>query len=210
MPDGKFPCGKKGVAVLPQRPRPTRRLLSPILAGLMVLCITFPTPSAAQEIRGNARVISGNQITVGKRTVRLFGMAAPGLDDVCTIGDVKMRCGIVAWSELIKLADGQYLSCDIEKVTASKAAATESAKSEEKPANAAAGEPAAPSGPAMKFATCYIGETDLNEALVRSGWAKVVLSQTDRYQVDETDARESKRGLWSSSTKSKRKKRKKR
>lgn len=176
----------------------------------MALCPTISAPAAAQEIRGNAKVISGNQITVGKRTVRLFGMAAPGLEDICTIGDVKMRCGIVAWSELIKLADGQYLSCDIEKVPAGKPAPVESAKPEEKPANAATADSATPSDPAMKYATCYIGETDLNEALVRSGWAKVVLSQTDRYQVDETDARESKRGLWANSTKSKKKNRKKR
>jgi endonuclease YncB( thermonuclease family) len=162
----------------------------------MVLCMTLTAPSVAQEIRGNAKVISGNQITVGKRTVRLFGIAAPGLEDICTIGDVKMRCGIVAWSELIKLADGQYLSCDIEKMPPDAPVAAEASKPEVKPA--------------MKYATCYIGETDLNEALVRSGWAKTVLSQTDRYQVDETDARESKRGLWAKSVKSKKKKRKKR
>lgn len=176
----------------------------------MVLCLTLPVPSVAQEIRGNAKVISGNQIIVGKRTVRLFGIAAPGLEDICTIGDVKMRCGIVAWSELIKLADGQYLSCDIEKMPPDKPVAAEAPKPEEKPVNASAADPATTSGPAMKYATCYIGETDLNEALVRSGWAKTMLSQTDRYQVDETDARESKRGLWAKSTKSKKKKRRKR
>ncbi len=176
----------------------------------MIFCLTLAAPSAAQEIRGNAKVISGNQIMVGKRTVRLFGMAAPGLEDICTIGDVKMRCGIVAWSELIKLADGQYLSCDIEKVPAKKSAAADSSKPSEGRTNAAAAEPTTPSGPALKYATCYIGETDLNEALVRSGWAKVVLSHTDRYQVDETDARESQRGLWASNGKSRKKSRKKR
>lgn len=176
----------------------------------MVFCLAHPTPSAAQEIRGTAKVISGNQITVGKRTVRLFGMAAPGLEDVCKIGDVKMRCGIVAWSELIKLADGQYLSCDIEKVPPDKSAAGDTAKPDEKPVAASTPVTAASAGPAVKYATCYIGETDLNEALVRSGWAKVVLSQTDRYQVDETDARESRRGLWASNGKSGKKSRKKR
>ncbi len=176
----------------------------------MVICLTLPVPSIAQEIRGTAKVITGNQITVGKRTVRLFGMAAPGLEDVCKIGDVKMRCGIVAWSELIKLADGQYLSCDIEKVPAGKPAAGDTAKPDEKPTAASTAVPAASAGPAVKYATCYIGETDLNEALVRSGWAKVVLSQTDRYQVDETDARESRRGLWASDGKSRKKSRKKR
>lgn len=176
----------------------------------MVLCLTLPVPSVAQEIRGNAKVVSGNQIIVGKRTVRLFGIAAPGLEDICTIRDVKMRCGIVAWSELIKLADGQYLSCDIEKLPPDKPVAAEPPKPEEKPVNAIAADSAMTSDPAMKYATCYIGETDLNEALVRSGWAKTVLSQTDRYQVDETDARESKRGLWANSAKSKKKRRKKR
>jgi len=196
--------------VVSQRLRPTRRSLSPVLAGGLIFCLTLAAPSTAQEIRGNAKVISGNQITVGKRTVRLFGMAAPGLEDICKIGDVKMRCGIVAWSELIKLADGQYLSCDIEKVPAEKPAATENSKPSEDGAKAVVAEPVPPSGPAVKYATCYIGETDLNEALVRSGWAKVVLSHTDRYQVDETDARESKRGLWASDGKSRKKSRKKR
>lgn len=126
------------------------------------------TAMAAEEIRGEAKVISGNELHVGKRAVRLFGITAPGLDDQCAVGGAKIRCGIVAWAELIKLADGRYISCDVES------------KSEE-----------------AIFATCYISEVDMNEALVRSGWAKTVLEQTDRYAVDETDAKESQRGLWS-------------
>ena len=123
---------------------------------------------AAEEIRGEATVISGNEIRMGKRAVRLFGITAPGLDDMCTVGDAKIRCGIVAWAELIKLADGRHISCDVETKNAE-----------------------------AIFATCYISEADLNEALVRSGWAKAVPEQTDRYVVDETDAKESRRGLWS-------------
>ncbi len=123
---------------------------------------------AAEEIRGEAKIISGNEIRVGKRAVRLFGIRAPGLDDLCAVGDAKIRCGVVAWAELIKLADGRHVSCDVESRT----------------------------GEAI-FATCYISEADLNEALVRSGWAKAAPDQTDRYAVDETDAKESQRGLWS-------------
>lgn len=123
---------------------------------------------AAEEIRGEAKVISGNEIHVGKRAVRLFGIAAPGLDDLCELGDAKIRCGIVSWAELIKLADGRYVSCDVETKDTQ-----------------------------AVFATCYLSETDLNEALVRSGWARAVQEQTDRYVVDETDAKESQRGLWS-------------
>jgi len=123
---------------------------------------------AAEEIRGEAKIVSGNEIQVGKHVVRLFGITAPALGDVCPLGDAKIRCGIVAWSELIKLADGRYVSCDVE----AKEGAT-------------------------VFATCYISETDLNEALVRLGWASAAPAQTDRYVVDENDAKESQRGLWS-------------
>ncbi|MEC7537992.1 MAG: thermonuclease family protein, partial [Pseudomonadota bacterium] len=82
--------------------------------------------------------------------------------------EAKMKCGVVAWSELIRLADGWHVSCDIEL----------------KKKN----------GP--DFASCYVGERDVNEGMVRSGWAKAVRQQTDRYVVDEDDAKNFKRGLW--------------
>jgi endonuclease YncB( thermonuclease family) len=142
-----------------------------LLAGAIILFLLFEAGvAAAEEIRGDAQVISGNEMVVGDKSVRLFGIAAPGLDDTCKVNDANIKCGIVAWGELIKLADGQYVSCDVETVSDTK----------------------------QPYATCYISETDLNEALVRAGWAKAVLQQTDRYAVDQADAKESRRGLWAS------------
>ncbi|MGB0552136.1 MAG: thermonuclease family protein [Alphaproteobacteria bacterium] len=78
---------------------------------------------------------------------------------------------MVAWSQLIQLADGWHSSCDIElKVKG-----------------------------AADCATCYRGQRDINEGMVRSGWAKAIRKQTERYVVDEEDARASKRGLWAKS-----------
>lgn len=143
----------------------------------------FAVPAfAAEEIRGSADVISGNEIIIGKKTVRLFGMSAPDLKDVCKIDGVNVKCGVIAWAELIALADGRAISCDVEELPVA--------------------EPKPPT-PAL-YGTCYIGETDVNEALVRSGWASAVPEQTERYEVDETDARESGRGLWSGRSKSRR------
>lgn len=131
-----------------------------------------PGNASAEEVRGYASVRSGNQILIGKRTVRLFGVEAPEIDDICQIEDAKMKCGVVAWSQLIQLADGWHLSCDIEiKVKGG-----------------------------ADFATCYIGERDVNEGMVRSGWAKAIRKQTNRYVVDEEDAKASKRGLWARSS----------
>jgi endonuclease YncB( thermonuclease family) len=139
------------------------------------LCLTAyfwsAANAAAEEVRGVASIKSGNEIVIGKRIVRLFGVQAPKIDEICQIEEAKMKCGIVAWSQLIQLADGWHVSCDIEL------------KSKQ----------------GSDFATCYIGEIDLNEGMVRSGWAKAARKQTDRYIVDEEDARASKRGLWTES-----------
>jgi endonuclease YncB( thermonuclease family) len=153
-----------------------------ILSALVLAALMAPA-FAAEEIRGRAKVVSGNEIIIGNRTIRLFGMSAPGLDDRCNIDGVEVKCGIIAWAELIKLADGRQISCDREALPPEAAAA------------------ATPKKKLVIFATCYIGEMDVNEALVRSGWASAVPEQTDRYEVDETDAKESGRGLWSNDRK---------
>jgi len=150
--------------------RPTTIVVSVCLC--LLISGLLSSPVAAEEVRGHASVKSGNTILIGKRLLRLFGVSAPKIGDICQIEDAKMKCGVVAWSQLIKLADGWHLSCDIEvKVKG-----------------------------AADFATCYSGERDINEGMVRSGWARAVRKQTDRYVVDEEDARASKRGLWAKSS----------
>jgi endonuclease YncB( thermonuclease family) len=152
-----------------------------LAGGALIALLTMPA-LAADEIKGEANVISGNEILVGKKTVRLFGMSAPDLKETCDVNEAKIKCGIVAWAELIKLADGQAVSCDREELPAGATAVDKSAE----------------------YGTCYIGETDLNEAMVRSGWANAVSEQTDRYEVDEADAKDSGRGLWAEGGKSRR------
>lgn len=124
--------------------------------------------AVAQEIEGVADVRSGNEIAVGETLIRLYGATAPGLKDTCESAERRFRCGVIAWAELILLADGRRLSCDLEKKRGSDGAV---------------------------YATCYVGERDINEALVRSGWAEAA-GDVDRYRVDQEDARRSHRGLW--------------
>ncbi len=150
--------------------RPTAIVVSVCLC--LLISGLLSSTVAAEEVRGYASVKSGNTILIGKRILRLFGVSAPKIGAICQIEDAKMKCGVVAWSQLIKLADGWHLSCDIE-VTVKGAA---------------------------DFATCYSGERDINEGMVRSGWARAIRKQTDRYVVDEEDARASKRGLWAKSS----------
>ncbi|MEN8196839.1 MAG: hypothetical protein ABFS30_10045, partial [Pseudomonadota bacterium] len=102
------------------------------LAGLF-LSVAFA--AWAQEVSGLAEVRSGNEIALDGAVVRLFGLQAPDPDERCDLSEGQYRCGIVAWAELVRLADGRDLSCDIESRT------TEG----------------------QMVATCYLGETDVNE-----------------------------------------------
>ena len=138
---------------------------------LWALLYLFSTAMAAnKEIKGLAQVLSANLILIKGKTVRLFGIHAPQLDQICKINGARMRCGVVAWAELIRIADGAYLSCDVEKTKERKTG--------------------------VKVATCYSGEHDIGEALVRAGYAGALTSQSDRYKVDQEDAKQYVRGLW--------------
>ena len=139
------------------------------LAGaiLTVVAVAMPAAALAEEITGVARVRSGNEITIGNASLRLYGVAAPGPDMLCDAGDGDIQCGIVAWAELIGLADGKELSCDIERRDKEKGL----------------------------IATCYFGERDINEALVSSGWAEAD-DTVERYQVEQEEARRARRGMW--------------
>jgi len=143
--------------------------LRAVVAMVLPVAVAVVAGTAvAQEIEGIADVRSGNEIAVGETRVRLYGSNAPGLKDTCESGERRFRCGVTAWAELILLADGRRVSCDVEKRRGSGGSV---------------------------FATCYVGERDINEALVRSGWAEAA-QDVDRYRADQEDARRSRRGLW--------------
>ncbi len=139
------------------------------LAGaiLAATALAMPAAALAEEITGTARVRSGNEITLGDASLRLYGVAAPAPEALCDAGDGDIQCGIIAWAELIRLADGKELSCDIER------------RDKE----------------LGLIATCYFGEQDINEALVNSGWAEAD-DTIERYHVEQEEARRARRGMW--------------
>lgn len=137
--------------------------------GVLCLALLLPgaAPAVAEEVAGVAEVRSGSELALNGTVVRLYGLQTPAPDARCDLSEGKFRCGVVAWAELIKIADGRDISCDIE-------------------GKAKDGVP---------VATCYLGERDINEVLVLSGWAEARVD-IDRYQVDQAEARRARRGLW--------------
>ena len=89
-----------------------RRIVRP---GSNTRDFAFGQKLAAEEARGSAAVKYGNEILIETPIIRLFGILVPKTEDVCQIETAKMKCGVVARLQLIQLADGWHLFCDIEQ-----------------------------------------------------------------------------------------------
>jgi endonuclease YncB( thermonuclease family) len=128
-------------------------------------------PAAAAPVSGSATVIDGDTLEIDGRRIRLFGIDAPELSQTCDRGGETWACGSAAADELRSMIGSYPLSCEGSEVDIY----------------------------GRLLAVCYIGGVDLNRTLVAEGWATAFRRYSDNYVADETRARGSKRGLWSSS-----------
>lgn len=84
-----------------------------IAAGCLGLALLAPAPpAAAEEIAGRARVVDSNTIEIGGRRVRLLGVDAPDLNQICpTKKGEDYPCGRVSAQTLVALVKDGPLTC---------------------------------------------------------------------------------------------------
>ena len=128
----------------------------------------------AHGIRGRitvvrAHILDGNTMQVHGHTVVLNGADAPELKQTCNdLTGISWRCGDRASNHLARLVSGQSIICvGVEDLAGGAVAAT-----------------------------CRVGTTDLGKTMVRDGYA-VVPYWMKLHAAEQTDARASRRGVWS-------------
>jgi endonuclease YncB( thermonuclease family) len=126
--------------------------------------------SALAELSGPPRIIDGDTLEVAGQRVRLFGVDAPELDQVCRRAGHDYHCGTVARAALWDLVGGADVSCQPQGAT--------------------------PAQGGVVLATCSAGGVSLNEGMVRAGWALADPQAADRYRALQADAEQARRGLW--------------
>jgi len=124
---------------------------------------------AAPEIQGKARVLDGDTLEVGGQHLRLYGIEAPELDQVCRRAGQEYACGKVARAVLWALIDGREVGCA--PVVASRDAGTV---------------------PAI----CTAAGSSLNQAMVAAGWARADPPGVVPYGQLQHLAKAARRGLW--------------
>src|ERR1700759_3796815 len=74
--------------------------------------LLLPTLAQAADISGVARVREGDTVVIGSNRIRLGGIDAPSVDQLClnTKGE-RWTCGVAARDELIKHVEGKSWTC---------------------------------------------------------------------------------------------------
>lgn len=118
---------------------------------------------------GNATAIDGDSLRIGKTEIRLHGIDAPEFRQTCDDENGQTYpCGKRAREELAKIIRGQIIQCrSIEDDRYGRA-----------------------------VSDCRIDTRNINQEIVRLGWALAYRKHSFAYVKAEQDAKKAKRGMW--------------
>ena len=146
---------------------------------IITLLVLFSN-SIAEEISGIPKVVDGDTVHIDNYKFRLEGIDAPEMRQQCKKESFKISffigftfykdysCGRVSKEKLITKIDTTEIKC------------ISSSKDRYK----------------RYIATCYKGKTNLNQWMVRNGFAIAYRRYSKAYVPDEEFAKENKLGLW--------------
>jgi endonuclease YncB( thermonuclease family) len=133
------------------------------------LALLCSAPAAAQApVYGTGRAKDGDSLMAGNTEVRLFGIDAPEFDQTCTKNGMGWSCGASAADKLAQLVTGKNVVCS--------SAGTDQYK--------------------RILGRCMVGATDVNRAMVASGYAVAFRRYSSDYVSAEDSAKATKRGIW--------------
>ena len=138
----------------------------PAITALLLLTAI----AEAADITGPAKVREGDQIQIGASKIRLGGIDAPAVDQLClnNTGE-RWTCGVAARDELIKHTDGKDWTCHVRQAADRRG---------------------------RVVARCEVDGEDVQKWMVKNGWALSYARVSHDYDADEAAAREAKAGMW--------------
>ena len=147
---------------------------------IIITLLVLLSNSIAEEISGIPKVVDGDTVHIDNYKFRLEGIDAPEMRQQCKKESFKISffigltfykdysCGKVSKENLITKIDTTEIKC------------ISSSKDRYK----------------RYIATCYKGKTNLNQWMVRNGFAIAYRRYSKKYVPDEVFAKENKLGLW--------------
>lgn len=136
---------------------------------LTVLAALLPMLAQAADLVGVPKIRDGDQLSIGNVRIRLAGIDAPGLDQLCLNGaGERWTCGVAAHDELLRHVGDKSWTCRVTRTDRF----------------------------GRSVAKCDVDGEDIQQWLVKSGWALSFVRFSHDYDADEKAAREARKGLW--------------
>jgi len=141
-----------------------------IIFIICVILFSTSTNSFSKTIIGNARVIDGDTININNNKIRLHGIDAPETKQTCKLDSVDWFCGKQSTEELKKIINDQSVECTVSDIDIYN----------------------------RYVAICLVNELNLNQWMVKNGWAIAYRYYSTDYIIEEKYARDNKIGIWKS------------
>ena len=136
---------------------------------LAIALILLPATAEAADISGVPKIREGDQIQIGSTRIRLSGIDAPPVDQLClNNASERWSCGVAARDELIKHVENKSWTCHVRQTDRR----------------------------GRLVARCDVDGEDIQKWLVRSGWALSYVRVSHDYDEDEKAARDARAGMW--------------
>ena len=135
-----------------------------------IILLSFSNSVLAKTINGKPRIIDGDTIHIKSNKIRLHGIDAPETKQTCKIGNEEWYCGKQSTKELKKLINKQNVECVINDVDIYN----------------------------RYVAICYVDEININQWMVKNGWAIAYRYYSKDYINEEEYADDNKLGIWKS------------
>jgi endonuclease YncB( thermonuclease family) len=134
-----------------------------------IALLLLPGIAQAADVTGVAKVREGDTVQIGTSRIRLGGIDAPSVDQLClnNAGD-RWTCGVASRDELTKHADNKVWTCHVQQTDRR----------------------------GRLIARCEVDGEDIQKWMVANGWALSFTRVSHDYDADEKAARESKAGMW--------------
>jgi endonuclease YncB( thermonuclease family) len=134
-----------------------------------IVLLLLPVVANAADVVGVAKVRAGDTVQIGNSRIRLGGIDAPSVDQLCLNNNgERWTCGVAARDELIKHADNKTWTCHVSQTDRR----------------------------GRLVARCNVDGEDIQKWMVKAGWALSYIRFSHDYDADEKAAREAKAGMW--------------
>ena len=136
---------------------------------IIFLLILYSSVSFSEKIiEGKAIIIDGDTIHIDKNKIRLHGIDAPEIRQTCKIKDKIWNCGIESSLALKNLILDNNISCVVSGIDRYQ----------------------------RYIAECFINNQNINELMVRNGWAIAYRYYSLDFIYEEETAKNNKAGIW--------------